>query len=196
MAETLTSAGAMTSPLASYAHGASAVPLVGYTIGECLRRTVEQHGQREALVVRHQMYRATYRELWEQVDLAARGLLARGVRKGDRVGLWAPNRAEWVVTQFATARVGAILVNINPAYRSSELEYALKQSGVSLLVLARGFRSADYVGMVADVRGRCPDLRDTLVLEWEWDHLLAAGRDIPDAVLAVREGEQIGRAHV
>ena len=189
MAETLTSAGAMTSPLASYAHGASAVPLVGYTIGECLRRTVEQHGQREALVVRHQMYRATYRELWEQVDLAARGLLARGVRKGDRVGLWAPNRAEWVVTQFATARVGAILVNINPAYRSSELEYALKQSGVSLLVLARGFRSADYVGMVADVRGRCPDLRDTLVLEWEWDHLLAAGRDIPDAVLAVREGE-------
>jgi len=189
MAETLTSAGAMTSPLASYAHGASAVPLVGYTIGECLRRTVEQHGQREALVVRHQTYRATYRELWEQVDLAARGLLARGVRKGDRVGLWAPNRAEWVVTQFATARVGAILVNINPAYRSSELEYALKQSGVSLLVLARGFRSSDYVGMVADVRGRCPDLRDTLVLEWEWDHLLAAGRDIPEAVLAVREGE-------
>ena len=189
MAETLTSAGAMTSPLASYAHGASAVPLVGYTIGECLRRTVEQHGQREALVVRHQTYRATYRELWEQVDLAARGLLARGVRKGDRVGLWAPNRAEWVVTQFATARVGAILVNINPAYRSSELEYALKQSGVSLLVLARGFRSSDYVGMVADVRGRCPDLRDTLVLEWEWDHLLAAGRDIPDAVLAVRERE-------
>ena len=189
MAETLTSAGAMTSPLASYAHGASAVPLVGYTIGECLRRTVEQHGQREALVVRHQMYRATYRQLWEQVDLAARGLLSRGVGKGDRVGLWAPNRAEWVVTQFATARVGAILVNINPAYRSSELEYALKQSGVSLLVLARGFRSADYVGMVADVRGRCPDLRDTLVLEWEWDHLLAAGRDIPDAVLAVRAGE-------
>ena len=150
---------------------------------------MEQHGQREALVVRHQMYRATYRQLWEQVDLAARGLLSRGVGKGDRVGLWAPNRAEWVVTQFATARVGAILVNINPAYRSSELEYALKQSGVSLLVLARGFRSADYVGMVADVRGRCPDLRDTLVLEWEWDHLLAAGRDIPDAVLAVREGE-------
>ena len=189
MAETLTSAGAMTRPLPTYAHGASAVPLVGYTIGECLRRTVEQHGQREALVVRHQMYRATYRQLWEQVDLAARGLLSRGVGKGDRVGLWAPNRAEWVVTQFATARVGAILVNINPAYRSSELEYALKQSGVSLLVLARGFRSADYVGMVADVRGRCPDLRDTLVLEWEWDHLLAAGRDIPDAVLAVREGE-------
>ena len=189
MAETLTSTSAMTSPLPSYAHGASAVPLVGYTIGECLRQTVEQHGQREALVVRHQMYRATYRQLWEQVDLAARGLLSRGVGKGDRVGLWAPNRAEWVVTQFATARVGAILVNINPAYRSSELEYALKQSGVSLLVLARGFRSADYVGMVADVRGRCPDLRDTLVLEWEWDHLLAAGRDIPDAVLAVRERE-------
>ena len=189
MAEILTTSGAMTSSLPSYAHGASAVPLVGHTIGECLRRTVDQHGGREALVVRHQKYRATYRQLWEQVDLAARGLLSRGVQKGDRVGLWSPNRAEWVVTQFATARVGAILVNINPSYRSSELEYALKQSGVSVLVLARGFRSADYVGMVADVRGRCPDLRDTLVLDWEWEHLLAAGRDVPEAVLAVREGE-------
>src|SRR5262245_48262384 len=131
----------------SYVHGASAVPLLGETIGENLRRTVEQHGDREALVVRQQGYRATYRQLWEQSGRAARGLMALGVGKGDRVGIWAPNRFEWVVAQYATARVGAILVNINPAYKTSELEYALNQSGVSLLVLARGFRSADYVGM-------------------------------------------------
>ena len=88
----------------------------------------------------HQEFRATYRQLWDQVSLAARGLLARGVAKGDRVGIWSPNRFEWVVVQYATARIGAILVNINPAYRTSELEYALRQSGVSLLLLARAFR--------------------------------------------------------
>src|SRR6266480_7558753 len=85
-----------------------------------------------------------------------RALLARGVRKGDRVGIWAPNRHEWVVTQFATARIGAILVTINPAYKTAELRYALDKAGVSLLVMARGFRGADYVAMLEDVRGRCP----------------------------------------
>jgi fatty-acyl-CoA synthase len=132
----------------SYAHGASDVPLLGETLGANLRRTVERFGDREALVVRHQHYRATYRELWEQVGLAARGLLARGVRTGDRVGVWAPNRFEWVVLQYATARVGAILVTINPASRATELEYALNQSGVSLLCLARGFRQADYLAIL------------------------------------------------
>src|SRR5690606_30031574 len=111
----------------SYAHGASPIPLLGETIGENLRRTVERVGDHEALVVRHQGYRATYREFWEQTGLAARGLLARGVRKGDRVGIWSPNRYEWVVIQYATARIGAILVNINPAYKTAELEYALNQ---------------------------------------------------------------------
>src|SRR5687768_1790946 len=112
-------------PALSYAHGTSSVPLLGETIGENLRRTVERFGDRDALIVRHQSYRATYRELWEQVDLAARGLIARGVRTGDRVGVWSPNRFEWVVLQYATARIGAILVNINPAYKATELEYAL-----------------------------------------------------------------------
>src|SRR5258708_6610199 len=102
----------------SYAHGASAVPLLGETIGENLRRTVERFGDREALVVRHQHYRATYRALWDQITAAARGLLALGVRPGDRVGVWSPNRFEWVVLQYATARGGAILVNINPAYKA------------------------------------------------------------------------------
>src|SRR5258708_40194264 len=140
----------------SYAHGASAVPLLGETIGENLRRTVERFGDREALVVRHQAYRATYRELWDQTELAARGLLARGVRKGDRVGIWAPNRYEWVVAQYATARLGAILVNINPAYRTSELEYALNQSGISFFILAAGFRQAEYRAILAEATSRDP----------------------------------------
>jgi fatty-acyl-CoA synthase len=149
----------------SYASGISSLPLHGETIGENLRRTVDDHGDAEALVVPHQGYRATYQQLWEQVSLVARGLIARGVARGDRVGIWAPNRYEWVIVQFATARIGAILVNINPAYRTTELEYALRQSGVSFLILARGFRQTDYLGMLAEVKGSCPDLRETLVLE-------------------------------
>ena len=112
----------------SYSHGTSIVPLLGETIGENLRRTVERSGDCEALVVPHQNYRATYRQFWDQTGLAARGLMARGIQAGDRVGIWSPNRFEWVVTQYATARIGAILVNINPAYKSTELEYALRQS--------------------------------------------------------------------
>src|SRR4030081_3824018 len=152
----------------SYVHGASAVPLLGETIGDNLRRTVERFGSSEALVVRHQNYRATYTELWDQTTRAARGLLARGVRKGDRVGIWSPNRAEWVVIQYATARIGAILVNINPAYKTAELSYALQQSGASLILLARAFRTSDYVGMLDEVRGTCPDLRESLVIDTNW----------------------------
>ncbi|HYY89513.1 MAG TPA: AMP-binding protein, partial [Chloroflexota bacterium] len=99
-------------PAAAYVHGASPVPLLGETIGENLRHVVQRFPNSEALVVRHQRYRATYAQLWDQAGRAARGLLARGVRKGDRVGIWSPNRAEWVVAQYATARIGAILVNI------------------------------------------------------------------------------------
>ncbi|MEO7963926.1 MAG: AMP-binding protein, partial [Gemmatimonadaceae bacterium] len=176
-------------PLPSYAHGASAVPLLGDTIGENFRRAVDLYGDREVLVVRHQKYRATYAELWRDVDLAARAFLARGVKQGDRVGLWSPNRAEWVVVQFATARIGAILVNINPAYRSSELEYALNQSGVSFLVLARAFRDADYVGMVADVKSRCGALQQTLVLDWEWENFLKEGSDVSALQVVERESQ-------
>src|SRR5260221_10704254 len=157
----------------SYVHGASSVPLLGETIGENLRRTVARFATSEALVVRHQNYRATYAELWDQTTRAARGLLASGVKKGDRVGIWSPNRAEWVVIQYATARIGAILVNINPAYKTAELSYALQQSGASLLLLAKAFRTSDYVGMLAEVRDRCPDLRQSIVLDDEWASLLA-----------------------
>jgi fatty-acyl-CoA synthase len=171
----------------SYAHGPSEVPLLGETIGECLRRTVARFGRREALVVPHQDYRATYDELWDQVDVAARALLAHGVGMGERVGIWAPNRYEWVVTQLAAARVGAILVTINPAYESGELAYALKKAGVSVLVLSRGFRKADYVGMLAGVRGSCPDLREAIVLEDDWEEFLAASERVGDEELAERE---------
>ncbi len=168
----------------SYASGPSSLPLLGETIGENLRRTAERYGDSEALVVPHQAYRATYRQLWEQVSLAARGLIARGVRRGDRVGIWSPNRFEWVVVQYATARIGAILVNINPAYRTSELEYALGQSGTSFLILARAFRQADYVGMLSEVKGACPELREALVLEDGWGALLREGSGVSDETLA------------
>src|SRR2546423_13482712 len=173
----------------SYVHGASGVPLLGETIGENLRRTVERHGDREALVVCSQGYRASYRELWEQSGIAARALMARDVKKGDRVGVWAPNRYEWVIVQYATARMGAILVNINPAYRTAELEYALNQSGASFLVLARAFRQADYVGMLAEDQDRCPELREALVLENGWQALLDDAPQVSEAELAEREAE-------
>ena len=182
-------------PAASYVHGASPVPLLGETIGENLRRTVERVPQSEALVVRQQNYRATYAQLWEQTTRAARGLLARGVQKGDRVGIWSPNRAEWVVTQYATARIGVILVNINPAYKTAELRYALQQSGTSLLLLARAFRASDYVGMLSEVRGDCPDLRQTIVLDDEWDALLAsADRVSLDELQAIEDSLQFDDA--
>ena len=171
----------------SYTHGASSAALLGETIGENLRRTVERFGDREALVVREQGYRATYQELWDQVTLAARALLAQGVQKGDRVGIWSPNRYEWVVIQYATARVGAILVNVNPAYKPGELEYALTQSGISRLILARGFRQSDYVAMLDEVRGRCPELREALVLEQDWEALLAGAQRVSEEELAERE---------
>jgi fatty-acyl-CoA synthase len=173
----------------SYASGVSSLPLLGETIGDNLHRTVDAHGGNEALVVPHQRYRATYRELWDQISLAARGLIARGVVKGDRVGIWSPNRYEWVVIQFATARIGAILVNINPAYRTTELEYALRQSGVSSLILARAFRQTDYVGMLAEVRAACPDLREALVLEDGWEQLLRDGATVDEAALVGIETE-------
>ncbi|HEV2035970.1 MAG TPA: AMP-binding protein [Candidatus Dormibacteraeota bacterium] len=159
----------------SYVHGASDVPLLGEPIFENLRRTAERFGDREALVVAHQNHRSTYRELVDECEVVARGLMTRGVRKGDRVGIWSPNRYEWVILQFATAAMGAILVNINPAYRTSELEYALNQSGISFLILAARFRQADYAAMLAEVKGRCPELREALVLEDGWEALKRDG---------------------
>jgi fatty-acyl-CoA synthase len=174
-------------PAYSYVHGASATPLLGETIGANLRRTVERCPNQDALVVPHQNFRATYRALWDLTGTAARGLLSRSVGKGDRVGIWAPNRYEWVILQYATARIGAILVNINPAYKTAELEYALTQAGVSLLVLARAFRQSNYAAMLDEVRPRCPALREALVLEEGWEGLLRDAAAVPEDRLGEAE---------
>jgi fatty-acyl-CoA synthase len=171
----------------SYAHGTSRVPLLGETIGECLRRTVAKHPEREALVVRSQGYRASYRALWDASSEIARGLLAMNIQRGDRVGVWSPNRFEWVVLQYATARIGAILVNINPAYKSSELAYVLNQAGISVLAMSRGFRHNNYVAMLAEVRAGCPTVRATVVFEDDWAQLIAAGARVAAEQLAERE---------
>jgi fatty-acyl-CoA synthase len=168
----------------SYAHGASAKPLLGAPIGECLRATVERFPDREALVVRAQGYRATWRALWDATTRAAEALLARGVARGERVGIWSPNRHEWVVLQLAAARVGAVLVNVNPAYKSAELEYALRQSETSVLFLARAFRQSSYVGMLAEVRPRLPALREVVVLDDDWEAFLASGTGHAEALAA------------
>ena len=175
--------------MSSRAHGPTTTPLLVDTIGDHLARIAATHGDREALVVPAQRYRATYRQLDEQVDAAARGLLALGVATGDRVGIWSPNRYEWVIAQFATARIGAILVTINPAYKSAELEYVLRQSGASVLLAARAFRTSDYVGMIDDVRPRLPELREVVVLDTGWDALLASGASVDPSRLAARIAE-------
>jgi fatty-acyl-CoA synthase len=135
----------------SYVHGASETPLIGDTIGAHFDRIVDRSGERVALIVRHQQIRWTYHELKEQVDRFAAGLLALGLKRGDRIGIWSPNNAEWVVTQFATAKAGLILVNINPAYRLAELEYALNKVGCVALVTAARFKGSDYHAMLHEL---------------------------------------------
>jgi fatty-acyl-CoA synthase len=162
----------------SYAHGTSTTPLLGETIGANLERAVAEHGDREALVVRHQDVRWTYAQLDERVDRLARALVAYGLAPGDRMGIWAPNCAEWVLVQYASAKAGVILVNVNPAYRTSELEYVLKQSGLRLLVAAPAFKTSDYTAMVGEVAPRVGTLERTVFLESSgWDELLASGDD-------------------
>jgi fatty-acyl-CoA synthase len=178
----------------SYVHGASEVPLLGETIGRNLDRTVARVPDRDALVSIHQGIRLTYAQFLAAVEEVARGLLALGVEPGERVGIWSPNNAEWVTLQYATAKVGAILVNVNPAYRTSELAYALGQSGVSTLVLAPRFRQADYLDMLDQVAGQLPALGQRVVLGPDtpagamgWDDLREAGAGVPVDRLRERE---------
>ncbi|MCM3819606.1 AMP-binding protein [Streptomyces sp. DR3-1] len=174
----------------SYAHGTSATPLLPDTIGASLARTVAAHPDREALVDVASGRRWTYARFAEDVERLARALLARGVLKGDRVGIWATNCPEWVLVQYATARIGAIMVNINPAYRAHELAYVLRQSGTSLLVATPGHRTNDFRALVNEVREECPALRETAYLgEESWTALLAAADACPPDALAAREAE-------
>ena len=161
----------------SYTSTASDTPLLGDTIGANFDRTAAAFPGRLALVDIPAGLRYSYAELKREVDALALGLLAAGIGKGDRVGIWSPNRAEWTVTQYATAKIGAILVNINPAYRTSELEFVLNQSGCKLLVAAQRLKTSDYAAMIAEVRPRCADLEQVVLLETpDWHALLDAGR--------------------
>jgi fatty-acyl-CoA synthase len=160
----------------SYASGISDLPLLGETIGENFERTVARFGDREALVDVAAGSRWTYAELDAVVNRVALGLLARGIEKGDRVGIWAPNCAEWVIVQYATAKIGAILVNVNPAYRTHELDYVVKQSGLRLLISAVSFKTSDYRGMVTSI-----GFSDVVYLGTDaWDSLASFAGDPSD----------------
>ncbi|MBV9816986.1 MAG: AMP-binding protein [Solirubrobacterales bacterium] len=172
----------------AYSRGADDAPLLEETIGANLDRTVAEHGERDALISCQQDLHYTWSELVAEVDRVARGLIAAGLRQGDRVGIWSPNCAEWTLVQYATARLGVILVNINPAYRTSELEYAVRQSGCRMLIAAPAFKTSDYRGMVAEVRDRLPALEQVVFLEGEdWDALLAGGESVDPAQVGERQ---------
>ncbi|MGW1191091.1 AMP-binding protein [Streptomyces sp. NPDC002559] len=174
----------------SYAHGAATTPLLGDTIGRNLDRAVEAFGEREALVDVPSGRRWTYAEFGAAVDELARALMASGVAKGDRVGIWAINCPEWVLVQYATARIGAVMVNINPAYRAHELEYVLNQAGISLLVASLSHRTSDYRALVDQVRAGCPALRAVHYIgDPSWDGLLAGAGSVTPEQLAAREAE-------
>ena len=178
----------MTAPPArSYASGPSTTPLLGDTIGENLDRTVAAHGGREALVDVPSGRRWTYAEFGREVDTTARALMAAGLCAGDRVALWSPNRPEWTILQYATAKMGAILVNVNPAYRRHELEYVLVQSGAALLVSALSHKSSDYRAMAEAVRGAAPELHGIAYFDDpSWTRLLAGASSVAPQELAAR----------
>jgi fatty-acyl-CoA synthase len=168
--------------------GPATPALLEETIGAALRRIASAFAGREALVSCEQGIRLSYAELDAEVDAVARGLLALGLEQGDRVGLWSPNCAEWVLAQLATARAGIVLVNLNPAYRTSELAYALNRSGCRVLLSARAFKTSDYAAMVEEVR---PELRTVERVVWlgeaSWDEMVRGGEAVSAAALAERE---------
>ena len=169
------------------ASGDTSAPLLEETIGANLARTVEQFGDRDALIVPFQDVRLTYTEFARECDRVARGLLALELDAGDRVGIWSPNNAEWVLVQYATAQIGVILVNINPAYRTHEVRYALQQSGCRALVAATDFKTSDYRGMIDEVRPELDDLERVVYLGTDdWTQLLSAGDSVSDAQFDAR----------
>lgn len=174
----------------SYTHGTGATALLGDTIGANLARTATTWPDREALVDVPSGRRWTYAEFSADVDRLACALLAAGVAKGDRVGVWAVNRAEWVLVQYATAKAGAIMVNVNPAYRTHEVEYVLRQAGVSLLFASVEHKGSDYRAMVDEVRPKCPRLTRTVYFgDRSWDEFTALGAEVPAEELSAREAE-------
>jgi fatty-acyl-CoA synthase len=177
----------------SYSSGPQAPPLLEQTIGANLGATIDRFGDHEALVSCHQDVRYTWSKLGEAVDEVARGLIAAGLVTGDRLGIWSPNCAEWTLVQYACARLGVILLNVNPAYQTSELQYVLRQSGTRMLVSAASHKSSDYRAMVAEVRSDLPELERVVFLGGdEWDSLLASGSAVaPGRVAEI--GESLDR---
>ncbi len=168
----------------AYAHGADSRPLLGETIGETLRRTAAAHPERDALVSCHQRRRLTYAELDAQTDRLAWALLGAGLRPGDRVGIWSPNRIEWALVQYATARIGVVLVTVNPAYRAHELTYALGQSGCRMLIAAARMKTSDYVAMTEQAQPELPALERAIFFDTAaWEALLAGGDAVDPAAL-------------
>jgi fatty-acyl-CoA synthase len=168
----------------SYSSGESETPLLGDTIGANFDATVARFGDREALVDRTTGRRWTYAELAADVDALALGLLDLGIGQADRVGIWAPNCPEWTLTQYATAKIGAILVNINPAYRTRELEFVLNQSGARLLIAAERLKTSDYAAMIAEVRPRCAGLSHVAIIGGpDWQSLIQRGRQLDRSAL-------------
>ena len=194
----------------SYTSGTSDTPLLSMTIGDMFDQTAETYPDHLALISRRQQIRLTYRQLQEQVNQCAKGLMQLGLQKGQRIGIWAPNRAEWTITQFATSKLGLILVNINPAYRLHELEYVLKQSGCGALVIADHFKTSNYTEMICTLApelNRCdpgqltsaklPDLTTVIRLSAEtvpgmftWNEVMAMGALISDEQLRERQQDQ------
>ncbi|HEY0395799.1 MAG TPA: AMP-binding protein [Candidatus Elarobacter sp.] len=181
--------------LPSYSHGASPVPLLGETVGDNLDRIARRFPNNDAVVSVHQNRRLTYAQFAAETDRLAKAFLAAGVEHGERVGIWSPNSLEWVLVQYATAKIGAVLVNVNPAYRLSELEYALRQSGVATLVVLDRYKTSEYLAMVREVRGSLPALREVVIVgeteaqdeETGWDDYLGCAGEVDDAALAARK---------
>ncbi|WP_314336258.1 AMP-binding protein [Capnocytophaga leadbetteri] len=173
----------------SYTNGASNIPLLGETIDENLRKTVAKFPNNDALISVHQHYRATYTEFYEQVTAVAKGLIALGVKSGDRVGIWSPNCYEWTLLQYATAKIGAIMVNINPAYRTSELIYVINQSGLSYIFSAIQFKTSHYKKMIEDAREFTDTLRKEVYWGESWEYFLAQGKKVSDEKLQAYEAK-------
>ena len=173
----------------SYTNGASNIPLLGETIDENLWKTVAKFPNNDALISVHQHYRATYTEFYEQVTAVAKGLIALGVKSGDRVGIWSPNCYEWTLLQYATAKIGAIMVNINPAYRTSELIYVINQSGLSYIFSAIQFKTSHYKKMIEDAREFTDTLRKEVYWGESWEYFLAQGKKVSDEKLQAYEAK-------
>ncbi|KFF18105.1 AMP-binding protein [Chryseobacterium sp. JM1] len=167
----------------SYVYGASSIPLLGQTIGGNLKKTVEKYPNQEALVCVHQDYRATYQEFYNQTTAVAKALIFLGAKAGDRIGIWSSNRYEWVLLQYATARIGTILVNINPAYRTHELTYVINQSGIRSIFSSLSFKTSNYKEMVEYAKEVCPSLEHEIFFDDNWEDFLNNGQDISDDTL-------------